>query len=88
MYRSPSQTSEEFEAFCTELHLFLSNINDLNLACSVITGDFNARPPQGWVLDKENNEGCEVSFLTSLAGYSHLIDQPTHINKESSSCIQ
>ena len=28
-----------------------------------------------------------MSFLTSSAGYSPLIDQPTHITKESSSCI-
>ena len=87
LYRSPSQTSEEFEDFCTDLNLFLSNINDLNPACSVITGDFNARSPQWWALDKENNEGREISFLTSSAGYSQLIDQPTHITKESSSCI-
>ena len=87
LYRSPRQTSEEFEVFCTELNLFLSNINDLNPACSDITGDFNARFPQWWSLDKENNEGHEISFLTSSASYSQLIDQPTHITKECSSCV-
>ena len=87
LYRSPSQTSDEFKDFCTVLNLFLSNINDLNPACSVITGDFNARSPQLWALDKENNEGREISFLTSSVGYSQLIDQPTHITEESSSCI-
>ena len=85
--RSPSQTSEEFEDFCTDLNLFLSNINDLNPAYSVITGDFNVRLPQWWALDKKNNEGCEISFLTSSTGYSQLIGQPTHITKESSSYI-
>ena len=87
LYRSPSQTSDEFEDFCTDLNLFLSNINDLNPTCSVITGDFNARSPEWWALDRENNEGHEISFLTSSAGYSQLIDQPTHTTKESSSCI-
>ena len=87
LYRSPSQTSDEFEDFCIDLNLFLSNINDLNPACSVINGDFNARSPQWWALDKENNEGREISFLTSSTGYSQLIGQPTHITKESSSCI-
>ena len=65
----------------------MSNINDLNPACSVITGDFNARSPQWCTLDMENNKGCEISFLTSSAGYSQLTDQPTHITKESSSSI-
>ena len=87
LYRSPSQISEEHEDFCADLNLRLSNINDLNATCCVITGDFNARSPKWWALDKENNEGREISFLTSSAGYSQLIDQPTHITKESSSCI-
>ena len=46
LYQSPSQTSEQFEDFCTDLNLFLSNVNDFNPACSVITGDFNAKSPQ------------------------------------------
>ena len=61
--------------------------NALNPAGSVVTEDFNAIPPQWWALDKENNEGGEISFFTSSAGYIQLIDQPTHITKESSSCI-
>ena len=65
----------------------MSNINDLNPACSFTTGDFNARLPQWWTLDKKNNVSREISFLTSSAGYSQLIDQPTHITKESSYCI-
>ena len=46
LYRSPSHTTGEFEDFCTDLNLFLSNINDLSPACSIITGDFNARSAQ------------------------------------------
>ena len=46
LYRSPSQTSDEFEDFCTDLNLFLSNFNDFKPACSAITGVFNARSPQ------------------------------------------
>ena len=65
----------------------MSNINDLNPACFFIIGDINVRSPQWWALHKENNEGREISFLTSSTGYSHLIDQPTRITKESSSCI-
>ena len=65
----------------------MSNINDHNPACSVITGDIDARPHKWWALDKENSEERKISFLTFSAGYSQLIDQPTHITKESSSCI-
>ena len=83
----PYQTFEEFEDFCTYLNLFLSNINDLKPAYSVITGDFNARSPQWWTLNMENNVGREISYPTSSAGYNQLIDHPTHITKESSSFI-
>ena len=81
------QTTNKFEDFCIDLNLFLSNINDLNPAFSFITGDFNARPPQWWAFNKENSEEREISFLNSSVGYSHLIDQLTHITKASSSCI-
>ena len=72
-YRSPSQTSEEFEDFCTDLNLFLSNVNDLNPACSVITGNFNGRSLQWWALDKETNAGREISFLRTQASNPSFI---------------
>ena len=75
----------EFEDFYPDLNLSLSNINAHNLACFIIIGDFNARSPHWWVLDKENNESREISLLTSSAGHSQLIDQRTHKTKESSS---
>ena len=86
LYRSPSQTKEEFEEFCTDLNLLLSTGNDLNIPLSVITGDFNARSSKWWNLDKENAEGREISSLTPACGHSQIINQPTHITKESS-CI-
>ena len=49
----------------------------------MITGDFNARSSNWWSFDKEN---IYIS-LTSACGYSQIINQPTHIIKESSSCI-
>ena len=56
LYRSPSQDREEFESFCTDFDLFLSNINDLSPACSIITDDFNARFTMWWKLDNEHLE--------------------------------
>ena len=84
LYRSPTQTSNESEDFCTDLTLFLSNINDHNPACCVITGDFNATSPLWWALNKENKEGRE---RTSSVGYSQLNDKATHTTKDSSSWI-
>ena len=57
LYRSSSQTSNEFKDYCMEFNLHLSDINDLNPAYSFIIGDFNTRSSLWWELDKENNEG-------------------------------
>ena len=84
LYRSPSQTKEEFEEFCPDLNLLLSKVSDLNIPLSVITGDFNARSSKWWSLDKENAEGQEINSLTFACGYSQIINQPTYIAKECS----
>ena len=86
LYRSPSQGREELESFYTDFDLFLSNINDLSPACSIITDDFNVRSTKWWKLDKENFEGSETN-ITRAAGYSQQINQPTHITKDCLSCI-
>ena len=36
LYRSPSQSPNEFNTFCSNFNLFLSNINDLNPASSIV----------------------------------------------------
>ena len=65
----------------------MSNVNDVNATLSVITGDFNAKSSRWWNLDKDNAEGREIKSLTSACGYSQLINRPTQVTKESSSCI-
>ena len=43
IYRSPSQSRDEFENFCLKFDLLLNKLNDEFPFCSIITGDFNAR---------------------------------------------
>ena len=87
LYRLPSQTQDEFEEFCNDLNLLSSNVNAVNVTLSVIIGDFNAKLPRWWSLDKDNAEGRKINSSTSTCGFSHLINKPTHVTKESSSCI-
>ena len=65
----------------------MPNVNDVNATLSVITGDFNAKSTKWWSRYKDNSEGPETNSLTSACGYNQLINKPTHITKESSSCI-
>ena len=59
---------DEFEEFCNELNLLLSDVNDVNATLSVITGDFNAKSSRWWSLVKDNAEGREINSLTSACG--------------------
>ena len=87
LYRSPSQSHEELESFCSNLDLLLSNINDQHPACSIIMGDFNAKYWKWCTTDKNNTAGLEIDSITTASGYSQTINKPTHFINKSSSCI-
>ena len=86
-YRSPIQTPDEFENCCQNFHLTLSNRDDTSPFCSTVIGDFNARCRNWWAGDVHSNAGKELDFLTFTAGYTQLIDKPTHFFSGGSSCI-
>ena len=65
----------------------LSDINKCKPSLSVITGDFNARSSYWWCKDINTTEGSKLFSLTSSNGFSQLINEPTHIQANSSSCI-
>ena len=43
IYRSPSQSSEEFDTFLSNFEFLLDHITNLNPFVSIIIGDFNVR---------------------------------------------
>ena len=88
LYRYPSESHEELESFCSSLDSLLSNINDQHPACSIGIGDFNVKYSK-WCTtnDKDNTAGLELDNITAIAGYSQIINKPTHFINESSSCI-
>ena len=56
----------------------MDNINSLNPAISIITGDFNGKCSKWYSFDISDNIGKELDTITSTAGYSQIIDRPTH----------
>ena len=87
LYRSPSQTSAEFEDFTNNFELMLSKMSAENPYSVVITGDFNCRSSQWWENDIDNEEGKIFEPFTSDLGMHQLISEPTHIMGDSKSCI-
>ena len=87
IYRSPSQNSNQFELFLSKLKNFLSDINKCKPSLFVVTGDFNVRS-FSWSCNGINTvEGSHLYSLTSSNGFSKLINEPTHIQTNNSSCI-
>ena len=87
IYRSPSQNINEIDSFLSNLEKVVSDINNRKPALSIITGDFNARSQSWWSNDFNTTEGSKLLALSSSNGFSQLIDEPTRIKTNSTSCI-
>ena len=87
LYRSPSQTQDEFDIFLVSFEQLIGDIIAKNPLFVLITGDFNIRSTNWWKNDLSASEGTQVDSLTTSYGLSQIISDPTHILPNSSSCI-
>ena len=65
LYRSPSQSSDEFENFVYNLDLTLEALTQKNPFLTVIIGDFNAKFNKWCSTDKTTPKGAKLDNLTS-----------------------
>ena len=61
LYRSHSQSSNEFENFVNNLDLTLEALTQKNLFLTVIIGDFNANFNKSYSTDKTTPEGPSLT---------------------------
>ena len=87
LYRSPSQSADEFDNFLNKLNLTMESITQKNPFLTVVIGDFNARSSKWWTDDKTTQEGLKIENLLSQFSLSQVINEPTHISQNFSSCI-
>ena len=52
-----------------------------------VIGDFNAKSCNWYSRDKTSFEGSTIESITSQFGLHHLINEPTHLLQNCSSCI-
>ena len=57
LYRSPSQSRDEFENFCTKFDILLSQINDELPICSIVTGDLMLDAQDGGEMTSQTLQG-------------------------------
>ena len=87
IYHSPSQKNSEFDLFLSNLEYLLRDISKCKPIVSVIASDFNARSSSWWSEDINTSEVTKLYSLTSAKGFLQIINEPTHIQTNSSSCI-
>ena len=87
LYRSPGQTSDEFNSFITNLGKIVVNISRSNLHFVLITDDFNSKSANWSSNDTTTAEGAQLDYFTSLYGMKQVITEPAHILEKYASCI-
>ena len=84
LYRSPSQTKDEFENFIKNLEINLEHIANKR---PFLLGDFNTRMQGRYQNNITTFEGCKINVATSQFGLSQIVKELTHILSNSASCI-
>ena len=87
MYRSPSQSVNEFDDFLVNFEKLLNHVSQLKSSFLVILGDFNAQSKSWWCEDITSQESPQIESLTMSYGLQQLISDPTHLLLNSSSFI-
>ena len=87
VYRSPNQTSEEFNIFQENLQDTIRRIKDTKPHCIILTGDFNCRSRQWWPDDIDSKESIALNEFVESNDLVQLIDQPTNIEPRGISCV-
>ena len=87
LYRSPSQSSDEFESFSKNLELTLDRVMKNTPYMMVLLGDFHAKCTNWYKHDKTNFEGIAIENISSQCGLDQVINEPTHILENFLSCI-
>ena len=78
VYRSSNQTAYETDIFLSGLEQICSSIALESPLCSFVIGDLNAKCTNWWKEGTSNLCDLELYNLTTLLGFSQLINEPTN----------
>ena len=87
LYRSPSQTPDQFDNFLELFEELLQDIFKLKSSFILNSGDFNCRNSNWYLGDPVTREGARLKTLTSFYGLNQLIKTLTHLPQNSATCI-
>ena len=87
MYRSSSQTQDEFEKFSENLEKNLDRLFQNNTFLVAVIGDFSFKSSNWYYHDKSISEGNAVDTITKQFSINQIINETTHILDNSSTYI-
>ena len=87
LYRSPSQSLDNFETFIDNFELNLETLSRKNPFLLVAIGDFNAKSKFWYCNDNTTSQGKALENITSKFGSHQVIKEPTHVLHNYSSCV-
>ena len=87
LYRSPSQSQDDFETFPDNFEMTLELLAQKDSFLLTAIVDFNDKYSNWYNKDKTSFEGNTIENVTSQIGLHQIINEPTHILPNSSSCI-
>ena len=87
LYRSPSQSQDDFATFSDNFEMTLDLVSKKNPFLIVVLGDFNANLNQWLDKDSSTSEGISIENNTPHFGSHQIVNEPTHILENSSSCV-
>ena len=87
LYRSPSQTQDDFLSFSQNFELTLEKLSENNPTYLQLFGDFNAKLRHWYSQYTNTFQGISVENVASQFELHKIINEPTQILENSSSCI-
>ena len=78
---------DEFEFFLSNFEFLLQDIFNRNPYLTLLLSDYNARNTNWWHHDITTTKGIQLETTTTIYGLRQLVDESTHIRKNSSSGI-
>ena len=87
LYGSLSQFKDKFEIFAKNPELNLDTISANNSSLTVVLNKFNGRSNFWYKTDKMANDGFKIDVITLQFGLYQLINEPTDLTRNTSSCI-
>ena len=85
--RSPSQSQDDFEIFADNFEMTLELLAQKNPFLLTAIVNFTAKSSNWYNKDKTSFEDNTIENVTSQLGLHQIINEPTHILPNSSSCI-